>query len=78
VETGGGGLVSRDELRDFTRILVKFLAMSEHEKKRMESRSRAVFVEHFEIKSVARKMHDMLIHLKTRADVPKQELTAHV
>jgi glycosyltransferase involved in cell wall biosynthesis len=67
VEAGGGGLVSRDEVDDFTRILRKFLAMSDDEKKQMGGRSRAVFAEHFEINSVAKKMLATLVRLATPA-----------
>ena len=71
VEAGGGGLVSRDEVDDFTRILRKFLAMSDDEKNQMGGRSRAVFVEHFEINSVAKKMLDIIVGLRTQADTRK-------
>jgi glycosyltransferase involved in cell wall biosynthesis len=63
VETGGGGLVSRNDVEDFSRILREFLAMSDDEKRQLRARSRAVFTSHFEINSETEKLMNSLARL---------------
>jgi glycosyltransferase involved in cell wall biosynthesis len=54
VVTYGGGLVSNDEVDDFSRILVRFLALSVDERKQMKIRARDIFVKHFDVRAAAR------------------------
>jgi glycosyltransferase involved in cell wall biosynthesis len=68
VETDGGGLVSRDDVEDFGRILHEFLAMPDDERRQLRARSRAVFMSHFEINSETKKLMNSLVRLTAHAD----------
>jgi len=66
IEASGAGLVSLDELAEFTRILRKFLEMSDREREQMGLHARAAFLRYFDIKVVSEKLVELLRELTIR------------
>ena len=60
VQASEAGLVEPDTLAGTKKLLLTFIAMKPAERKRMRAAARACFIEHFDAKSTARQMLDLM------------------